>query len=186
MSDTKVKTGKVRASYVAVFQPRAVQEGGKEKYSISLIIPKKDKKTITAIEKAIKAAAELGKESRFGGKIPRNLKTPLRDGDEDRDEDEAYQDSMFVNANSDRRPAVIGLDKEAIIDEDEFYSGCYCKATINFYAYNSNGSKGVAAGLGNILKLEDGDPLGSSLASAEDDFADDFDDYEEDEDDDII
>ena len=61
------------------------------------------------------------------------------------------------------------------MDATEVYSGCYGRLTLNFYAYNANGNKGVAAGLGNVQKLEDGEPLGG-FTRAEDDFTaeDDF------------
>lgn len=168
MSKTKVLTGKVRASYANVWTPKAIEEGQDAKYSISLLIPKSDKKTIAKIEAAIQAAKEEGK-AKFGGKIPKVLKTPLRDGDEERPDDENYEGMMFINANSARKPGIVDKDVEPIIDQDEFYSGCYCRATVNFYAFNVSGNRGIAAGLGNLQKLEDGDRL-SGGASAEADF----------------
>ena len=81
MSNTKVITGKCRLSYVNIFQPKSIN-GSDPKYSVSVLINKKDKETLEKIEKAIKAAEELGKASKWGGKIPKNLKRPLRDGDE--------------------------------------------------------------------------------------------------------
>lgn len=176
---TKVTTGLVRFSYAHVFEPYSADGEGKEKYSVSLIIKKSDKDTIKAIEAAIAAAKEEGKGSKFGGKIPNNLQVSFRDGDEEREDDEVYADCMFVNANSNRKPGVVGTERddfgdlEPITDEEEFYSGCYGRATINFYAYNFNGKKGIAAGLGNLQKLEDGDRLGGGGASAQSDFGDD-------------
>ena len=99
---TKVVTGMVRFSYANVWEPKSIN-GSDEKYSVSLIIPKTDKKTIAQIEAAVEAAKQEGK-AKFGGKIPANLKLPLRDGDIDRPEDEAYKNSYFVNANSKERP----------------------------------------------------------------------------------
>ena len=55
------------------------------------------------------------------------------------------------------------------LDQTEVYSGCYGRISVNFYGYNSNGNRGVAAGLGNIQKLKDGEAL-SSRTNAEDDF----------------
>lgn len=91
---TKVVTGiNTRLSYVNVWEPKSIN-GGKEKYSVSLIIPKSDQKTVAAIEKAIYAAIQEG-IGKFGGKKPNKatLKLPLRDGDVERD-DVAYQDSL--------------------------------------------------------------------------------------------
>ena len=88
-----------RISFANIWEPKSVN-GIEEKYSVSCIIPKSDKRTITKIKAAVEAAKELGKSKKWGGKIPSNIKLPLRDGDIDRPDDEAYADAMFVNANS--------------------------------------------------------------------------------------
>jgi hypothetical protein len=168
----KIKTGMVRFSYVHVFEPSKMDEDSKEKYSVSIIIPKDDKKTLARINDAIEAALEQGKMSKFDGKIPRKYHNPLRDGDEDREDDEAYEDSYFITAKSDRQPGLVDADLQAIMSSDEFYSGCYGRASITFYPYNYNGTKGIAVGLNNLQKLKDGKHLGGSVTSAEDDFAD--------------
>jgi hypothetical protein len=172
MSNTKVITGKVRFSYAHVFEPSAIEEGQTKKYSCAILVPKKDKKTIAKIEEAIKAALEEGK-GKFGGKIPAVYKNPLRDGDLEKEDDEVYAGHMFFNASALRKPQLVDADLNPILDRDEFYSGCFGRASINFYAFNTAGNKGVAAGLNNLQKLEDGDKLGGSPASAEDDFGDD-------------
>jgi len=165
---TKVITGKVRFSYANVWEPKSIN-GGDEKYSVSLIIPKSDTKTINEIKAAIEAAKQEGK-AKYGGKIPANLKTPLRDGDIDRADDEAYKNSYFVNANSKDRPQIVDKNVKPILDQSEVYSGCYGRASITFYAFNQNGNKGVACGLGNLQKLAEGEAL-SGRSSAKDDFA---------------
>jgi len=164
---TKVITGKVRMSYANVFEPKSIN-GSDPKYSVSLIIPKSDKATIEKIKAAIELAKKEG-VTKLGGKIPANLKTPLRDGDIDRADDEAYSNSYFINANSTVRPGIVDENLQQIIDTTEFYSGCYGRASIVFYAYNANGNKGIACGLQNLQKLEDGEPLGGR-SRAEDDF----------------
>lgn len=166
---TKVITGIVRLSYANVWEPKSVN-GGKEKYSVSIIIPKEDNKTMDEIKKAIDAAIEEGK-GKFGGKIPNkaSLKTPLRDGDIDRAEDEAYKNSYFINANSLTPPQVVDKDVKPILEHSEIYSGVYARVSINFYAFNSSGNKGIACGLGNIQKIRDGEPLGGRT-NAEDEF----------------
>lgn len=164
---TKVVTGKVRFSYANVWEPQSVN-GSDPKYSVSLIIPKSDSKTIEKIKAAIEAAKREG-AAKLGKKIPANLKTPLRDGDTDRSDDDAYANSYFVNANSFVRPGIVDKDVEPILDQTEFYSGCYGRASITFYAYNVNGNKGIACGLQNLQKLEDGEPLGGK-SKPEDDF----------------
>ena len=167
-SKTKVITGIVRLSYANVWEPKSIN-GGAEKYSVSLIIPKSDKKTVDAINAAVDAAIEEG-IGKFGGKKPNKaaIKLPLRDGDIERD-DEAYADSYFVNANSTTAPQIVDQKVQPILDRGEVYSGCYARVSINFYAFNSNGNKGIACGLGNIQKVKDGEPLGGK-SKAEDDF----------------
>ena len=171
---TKVVTGIVRLSYANVWTPVSIN-GSKEKYSVSLIIPKSDTKTINAINAAIDAAIKEG-APKFGGKIPNKaaLKLPLRDGDLERD-DEAYKGAWFVNANSTTAPQIVDRSVQPILDQNEVYSGCYARVSINFYAFNSNGNRGIACGLGNIQKVRDGEPLGGR-SSAADDFATEFDD----------
>lgn len=171
---TKVITGKVRFSYCNVWEPKSI-EGSTPKYSVSLIIPKSDTKTIADIKAAIEQAKKEG-ISKFGGKIPANLKYPLRDGDIDRPDDEAYANSYFVNANSTTRPGIVDKDVNPIFDQSEVYSGCYGRASIVFYAFNQNGNKGIACGLQNIQKLADGEPLGGKARPE-----DDFDTYDDDD-----
>lgn len=156
-----------RLSYAHIWEPDSVN-GSEPKYSVSCIIDKDDKDTIVKIQKAIELAKEEGK-GKWGGKIPANLKTPLRDGDIDRPEDEAYSGAMFLNANSRQAPQVVDKKVQPILDQSEVYSGCYGRVSVTFYAYNSNGNKGIAAGLGNVQKLKDGEPLGSR-SNAKDEF----------------
>ena len=165
---TKVVTGKVRLSYAHVWEPASINDS-KPKYSVSLIIPKSDKETIKKINAAVDAAIEEG-IAKFGGKKPNRaaLKLPLRDGDTER-EDEAYKNSFFVNANSTTAPQIVDRAVNPILDREEVYSGCYARVSVNFYAYNTNGNKGIACGLGNIQKVADGEPLGGR-SNAKDDF----------------
>lgn len=176
---TKVITGvDTRWSYANVWDPKSIN-GGTPKYSVSLIIPKSDKVTIQKIKAAIQAAYEEGESKLKGnGKSVSSLsvlKTPLRDGDLERPDDEAYKNAYFVNANSATAPGIVDADRQQIIDRSEVYSGVYGRASINFYAFNSNGNKGIACGLNNLQKIRDGEPLGGK-ASAESDFATDDDD----------
>lgn len=156
-----------RFSYFNGWEPQSIN-GSDPKYSVSAIIDKSDKKTIAKIQAAIEVAK---KESvaKWGGKIPANLKIPLRDGSIDRPDDEAYADSYFLNANSKQAPQIVDKKVEPILDQSEVYSGCYGRISVTFYGYNSNGNRGIAAGLGNVQKLKDGTPLGSRT-NASDDF----------------
>lgn len=169
MKQTKVITGKnTRLSYFNGWEPKSIN-GEAEKYSVSVLIPKDDMKTLKAIEQAIDTAIEEG-IAKFGGKKPNKatLKTPLRDGDLERD-DEAYKGHYFINANSMTKPQIVDGNVQPILDRSEVYSGCYARVSLSFYAFNSNGNKGIACGLGNIQKVRDGEPLGGR-SSASDDF----------------
>lgn len=170
VNSTKVVTGKVRFCYVNVFEPTAMNEGDTPKYNICVLIPKSDTATIDKIKKAIEAAKEAGKAKLTdkNGRIPANLKLPLRDGDEERPDDPAFEDHYFINTNSMRQPSIVDRSLNPIMSRDEFYSGCYGRASINFYAFNVQ-SKGIAAGLNNLQKLEDGEMLAGG-STAEEDF----------------
>jgi len=169
-SPTKVITGKVRFCYANVFEPTAMQDGQPLKYNVSILIPKSDTKTLKKVNDAIKAAVELGKSKLVdkNGKIPANAAMPLHDGDEERPDDEVYADCFFLNAKSDKKPSIVDRDLNQIMDRDDFYSGCYGRASIGFYAFNTV-NKGVACGLYNLQKLEDGERLAGG-SSAEEDF----------------
>jgi len=169
MDTTKVITGKVRFCYCNVFEATAMNEGETPKFSVCIIIPKSDTATVDKINNAIKAAAELGKSKIADkkGNIPANLKVPLRDGDIDRADDPAFAGSYFLNASSTRKPGIVDINLDPIMDKSEFYSGCYGRASLNFYAFNVQ-SKGIAAGLNNLQKLADGEPLAGGSSAAED------------------
>lgn len=176
---TKVITGpKTRWSYANVWDPKSIN-GGAPKYSVSLIIPKSDTQTVEKIKAAIQAAYEEGQSKLKGnGKsVPALdlIKTPLRDGDRERPDDPTYAGCYFINANSATAPGIVDVDRQPILERSEVYSGVYGRASINLYAFNSNGNKGIACGLNNLQKISDGEPLGGK-SRAEDDFASDDDD----------
>lgn len=175
----KVITGpQTRWSFCNVWEAKSIN-GGTPKYSVSLIIPKSDTVTVDKINAAIQAAYTEG-ESKLKGNgrnVPplSAIKTPLRDGDIERPDDEAYKNSYFINANSAAAPGIVDADRNVILERSEVYSGVYGRASINLYAFNSNGNKGIACGLNNLQKIKDGEPLGGK-SRAEDDFATDDDD----------
>lgn len=167
-TDTKVITGKVRLSYAHLFKPVAISDGQEPKYSVCLLIPKSDKVTLKKIKSAVEAAKQTG-TSLWGGKVPANLKLPIRDGDEERPDQPEYAGHYFINANSKLKPGIVDKDLNEILDSTEVYSGCYARASINFFAYNHAGNRGIGCGLNNLQKIADGDYLGGR-SRAEDDF----------------
>lgn len=174
INPTKVITGSdTRWSYANVWEPKSIN-GGTPKYSVSLIIPKTETRTLAKIRAAIEAAYKEG-ESKLKGNgktVPtlNAIKTPLRDGDAERPDDPAYAGCYFVNANASSAPGIVDAECNPILTRSEVYSGVYGRASITFYAFNNSGNRGIACGLNNLQKVRDGEPLGSK-ASAEDDFA---------------
>lgn len=176
VNPAKVITGVCRLSYANIWQSKSIN-GGAPKYSASVLIPKSDTKTVAKVKAAIQAAYEEGEGKLKGnGKTApslASLKTPFRDGDTERPDDEAYADHWFINANSNTAPGVVDANREPIYDTSEIYSGVYARVSLSFYAFNSNGNRGIACALQNIQKVRDGEALGGK-SKAEDDFNDNF------------
>lgn len=164
-----------RFSYLHCWEPDSVN-GGDPKYSVSAIIRKDDTSTVNAIKAAIEQAKKdsVGK---WGGKIPANLKMPLRDGDIDHPDDENYRGCYFINCNSRQAPQVVDSKVNPILDQSEVYSGCYGNISVTFFGYNSSGNRGVGAGLGNIQKIRDGESLGGRTNAADDFSTEEDDDF---------
>lgn len=175
-SDTKVVTGPVRLSYVHLFEPYSNIEGQEKRYSTTLLIPKSDKKTLAALKAAQQAAAEAGRAKVFNGSVPKNLKTTLHDGDEEGDleKNPELEGHFYMAVSSKTKPGIVErVDGELIPidDSSEVYSGCYARVSLNAFAYNTQGNRGISFGLNHVLKVRDGDYLGGRTR-AEDDFAD--------------
>ena len=179
---TQIKTGVVRLSYASVWEPRTIANNpnSKPKYSCSLIIPKSDTATISQIKAAIEEAKQAG-IPKWGGKIPSPLKMPLRDGDVDRADDPAYENSYFINATSNEAPDIVDGKRKPITDPMAVYSGCYIRALVNFYPFNANGNKGIACGLQCIQFWHHGEPLNGRVRAE-----DAFDDLDEEDTDDFL
>ena len=156
-----------RISFANIWEAKSIN-GSDPKYSVSCVIPKSDKKTLAKIEAAVEAAKAEAKGKKWGGKIPPNLKLPLRDGDIERPDDENYANCMFLNANSSDKPGIVDRQVNPILDPMQVYSGCYCNVSLSLYGFNSNGNRGVACGLGNIQWLKDGERLSGKADAASD------------------
>lgn len=178
VNDTKVVFGPCRLSYTHVFEKYSPDGDGEGKYMTNVLIPKSEKKTIEAIQKAIEAAKKNAVVAKWGGKEPKKIDLPLRDGD-DKD-DEVYAGHFYLNAKSNTRPGIVDRKKVTIVDEEEVYSGCWAIMSVTFYGYDVSGNKGIACGLNNIMKFKDDDHLGGRV-SAESDFGD-IDDMDDDDD----
>ncbi len=178
VNENKVVFGPCRLSYTHVFNkynPDGSDADGK--YMTNVLIPKDEKETLDAIRGAIETAKKQAVVSKWGGKEPKKLDMPLRDGDEK--EDDVYEGHFFVNAKSNTRPGIVDKDLQPIVDEEEIYSGVWAYVSVTFYGYDVSGNRGIACGLNNIKKFKDDDKLGGRV-SAESDFAD-FDDEDDDD-----
>ena len=171
MSGT-ITTGKVRFSYLTVFQAREPQGGGAPKFSVTLLIPKSDVTTKQALDAAIAQTIQEALGTTFGGIQPPPANQPIHDGDGLRQSGEPYgpecKGCWVVNASTTQRPEVVDINCQPIIDQTQIYSGCYGRASLRFFAYNKAGKKGIGCGLGNIQKLADGEPLSGRTTAAED------------------
>lgn len=171
INGTKVTTGEVRISFPYLFAPDDSDMGG-GKYSVTLLISKSNKETVTMINKAIEEAKAEGRSKKWGGTIPHKCWTPLRDGDEEKDTEKypEYEGCYYIKAKSNRQPGVVDRHVQPILDQEEVYSGMYARVSLNFFAYSASGSNGVSAALGNVQKLKDGERLGGSAATPDADF----------------
>ena len=171
---TKVITGKVRFSYCNIFEPQEPQGGGDPKYSVTLLIPKADTATYQKIKAAMTEARDTFCKRNGANALPQKFNHTLHDGDGLRDSGEPYgtecKGCYVITVSSKQKPVIVDSMRNPITDPGEVYSGCYGRASINFYGYSSNGKKGVSAGLLSIQKLHDGEPFGTVGS------ADDFDD----------
>lgn len=181
-SKTKVVTNEVRLSYAHLFEPWSGKEDQEKKYSVTLLIPKSDKETYRKLRAAEAAAAEAGK-AKFGGKVPKVLKSVIHDGDTEADLDDnpEYAGHWYMSVSSKTKPGLVDRALNPILDSEELYSGAYARVSINAFAYSVSGNKGVSFGLNHVQKLRDGDFLGGR-SRAEDDF-DELDDEDLDDDD---
>jgi hypothetical protein len=168
----KVVTGRVRLSYVHVWEPFSNKPDQEAKYSVTVLVPKSDKKTVRELRAAQQAALEAGKSKVFGGTIPKVWKDTIHDGDEEADleKNPELEGMLYFTASSKAKPGVVDADVSPIMEQSEVYSGCYARVSLRAFAFSNSGNKGVSFGLGNVQKLADGDSLGGSRARAEDDF----------------
>ena len=173
INETLIRIGEVRFSYCHVFDPQTDKEG-KEKYSVAVLWPKSETAITKLVEEAVQAAKEKGKTSKWGGKIPANAKSPIRDGDTEREDDENYEGMYFLNCSSKQKPGVRVLENGSVVealDMEDFYSGCWGAVTLNFFPYENSGNKGVGVGLNNLIKTRDDERLAGGT-SADSDFGD--------------
>lgn len=171
----KVLTGECRLSYCNLTTPRAAQQGGEPKYSVTLLIPKTDVATKADIDAAIQAAANEALSKVWNGARPPQLRVPIYDGDGVRPSGVPFgaecKGHWVMTASTKNKPQVVGIDNiNCELAPSDIYSGMYARVTIRFFGYSNSGNKGIGCGLGNVMKTRDGEALAGS-ASASVDFA---------------
>lgn len=185
---TKVVTGKCRFSFCYLFEPQEGLGGSDPKYSLTLLIPKTDTATIGKIKAAIVEAREVYCGRNGANALPAKPVHTLKDGDGTRDNGDDFgpecRGHYVIKVRSKQKPVVVDAFRNEITNPAEVYGGCYGRATLNFFGYNTAGQKGISATLLSVQKLQDGEPFGT-VGSA-DDFDDDYRDPEAGADDDFL
>lgn len=167
MATTKVTTGKVRLSWPHLFEAYSF-EGEDPKYSVMLLIPKSDTKTLENLRKAEEAAKQRGKETVWSGKIPANVTSIVKDGDEVADDYPERADHWYMAVRSKNRPGVVDRNLQQVTEPSEIYSGVYARVSLSAFPYKFGGNTGVSFGLNNVQKVADGESLGGATRAEED------------------
>ena len=186
---TRFNTGKIRFSYPSVFRKNTKNRDEKDaKYELTVVIPKDDKETVKRISEACKEVFEENKNSVFKGLTYDEVAKPYHDGDGRKPKGGAYSDDFkgcyLINARTDKPPVVVDRDRRPVTDERMVYPGCYGRVNLNFYPYNVNGNRGIAAGLNGVQTYNYGAPFGNAFTA--DGFDDGFEDPDENTTDDLI
>ena len=172
-----IVTPEFRVSYPNVFKAKKNDLNDKMEYSLVALFKK------GADLSKLKKLAHEACVKKWGAdekKWPKNLRSPFRDqGDREKTNDDTGQTFMpdgyekgafYLNLKSSQKPGVVDKNVQPILDESEFYAGCWAVASINAFAYSQKGNSGVSFGLQNIQKVREGEPF-SARTKAEEDFA---------------
>lgn len=168
---TQVVTGKIRFSYCYVGSARRNEMNGKDEFSTQILIDKDDADTVNKI----KAAAKAALMAKWGDKVPAKVKNPLRDGDTETKGDGSplgaeYKNHYFMTVKSSRRPGIVDANGNELIGANDVGSGDYGRVSLNAFAYDQSGNRGVSFGLNNVMLLQKGNSLGGGPRSAAEDF----------------
>ena len=172
---TKVLTNEVRLSYTHLSQPYAnpKQANAEPKYQTTLLIPKTDTATYNDILQSMNAAYEAAVAGDWKGLRPQLKNALIYDGDGTRTDGSAFgpecKGHWVITASTKRKPQVVDISNVNVeLAPQDIYSGMYARVTLNFFAFNTNGNKGIGCGLGNVMKTRDGDPLAGGATAAQD------------------
>lgn len=162
----------VRFSYCNLFQPCAPfnNPAGDPRYSVTILVPKSNTAAKAAIDQAVALAIEAGVSAKWNGVRPPQPAICVHDGDGPRPSDgsafgEECRGCWVFTASSKQAPFVVDAQVQPIIDPTQVYSGMWGNVSVNFFAYNQAGKKGIGCGLNGVQKTADGDPLGSHITA---------------------
>ncbi len=183
---SKVNTPKFRVAFPAVFRPKHNDLNGKDEYSLVALFPplnEMDATQKTQWDKVVEAAQaaltkKFGTNKKKWPGDPAKYRSPFRDqGDREKTDKETGKKTLpqgyvkgatYLTLRSTQRPGVVDKQVQEIIDESEFYGGCWAIASINAYAYDQKGNRGVSFGLGNLQKVKDDDAFGNRTKPTDD------------------
>jgi len=164
--NTTALTPEFRLSYPHLFEPKENTLSGKMEYSVTALFPK------GADLSALIAAAKAATEAKWGAdpkRWPKNLRPPFRKQEERAKQDENGNETLpdgyeagaiFINLKCTKvAPKIVDRKVKPITDDSLVYAGCYGIASVNAYAYDQAGNKGVAFGLNGIQITRDGESL---------------------------
>ena len=168
---TRVVTNKIRFSFCNVCSPRRNEFNGKDEFSTQILVAKSDTATVAAL----KAAAKAALAAKWGDKVPAKVRNPMRDGDTETKVDGSalgpeYKDHFFMTVKSSKRPGIIDSSGVELLGSDDVASGDWGRVSLNAYAYDAAGNKGVSFGLNNVQLMNKGESLGGGRPSAAADF----------------
>ncbi len=170
----KIKLSNVRLSFPTLWEPEQYNGKGKYFYSASFLLEKGSenyKKVMAEAVVALNAKFPGKGEALFKSIQGNNNRCCIVDGDAT--EYAGHAGHIAVRAKTKTRPLIIDANKTPLAEGDgKPYAGCYVNAQIEFFGYDSEGSKGLSAGLVAIQFAKDGDSFGGGSVGNADDFDD--------------
>lgn len=170
-----VITHEFRVGFPHVFTAHKMDDKSEAKYSLEMSFPKTTNLSVAPGEagESIKSAAFNAAVERWGEdktKWPKTLRWPWKDGDklvaEGKDHG-GYVGSVICRASSKKQPGLVDRQRKPILSEDDFYPGCYARAELAAFAYDTAGNKGVAFTLLNLQKIRDGEKFSGRKNAAD-------------------
>lgn len=165
----KCVTPTFRASYLTVFEPKSYEQGP-PKYSVEMLFDKKTSDLTDMKKKMGEIAVKAwGKDK---AQWPKNFRWPFKDGDNMGDDieeaaAEIYAGNYVARTDSQNEVTIIDQKKNDILNKNEIFSGCFCRASLYMVPYENIGGKGPEGRSGiklyfqGIQLVKKGEPFGN-------------------------